>query len=74
MSLKPVANKKLLGGEFHCERRTVQRGKHQILRDSLVYSLQTSTSVKDMLKVILKKLGVNLFRFRLQNLLAQSGM
>ena len=40
--------------EFHCDGRTVQRGKHQILGDSLVQSLQTLTSHKDMLKVIVK--------------------
>ena len=40
--------------EFHCDGHTVQRGKHQILGDSLVQSLQTLTSRKDMLKVTVK--------------------
>ena len=45
---------KVAVGELHCDGYTVQTGKHQILGDSLVSSLQTLTSVKDMLKVILK--------------------
>lgn len=40
--------------EFHCDGHTVQSGKHQILRGSLVSFLQTLTFLKDILKVILK--------------------
>ena len=50
MRISIFLNINYVSGELYCDRLIVQRGKHQILGDRLVWSLQTFTSPKDMLK------------------------